>query len=158
MLLSLLAFAVCSSAQASKTVIRATAFFTVPTPGTIMVDENGNPRQTQRQKVYTVFVEIKGTTPAWTKAWTDNKTFSVLARPVSGGSAVAGKRKTDDKRLVVKSSGGNVLQQLEFSPAIDQRSPQLVGPNEILLAGRVKGKTFYYKISALTELASPEYQ
>lgn len=159
MLLFLFAASMSGYAQSSKAILRFNAYFTVPTPGTIMVDENGNPRQQQRQKVYVAVIETKGIKPLWTKAWAKDKFFTLVSLPVNGDSVFVGKRKTDEKRIVLKASKGNFLQHIEFSPATTyQRPPHAVGVNEILLEGKTKGRVFYHKVSGLTELASPEYQ
>jgi len=81
-----------------------------------------------------------------------------MSLPVNGDTAFVGKRKTDDKRVVLKASKGNLLQHLELSPASTYQSPsRAVGPNEVLLEGKLKGKIFYHKVSGLIELTSPEY-
>lgn len=146
-------------AQMNKSIIKAAAFYTIPTPGTIPVDDSGNPIQIQHSKVYRIFLEVKGSSPQWTKAWIDEKLFSVIPITVKEKKVVIGKRKTDDQKIVMEAGNGNSLVQLELSPGVNsQRPPQVIKPGDLLLEGKWKGKPFYYKVSKVMELASPEYQ
>ncbi|MDQ6609902.1 MAG: hypothetical protein M3Y85_08790 [Bacteroidota bacterium] len=159
MTLMLGAVSLAGCAQMNKTIIKAAAFYTIPTPGTIQVDDRGNPVQPQRRKVYNIFMEIKGPSPEWTKAWVDEKSYSVISLTVQEKKVIIGKKKSDDQKIVMEAGKGNILVQLELSPGQNyKRPPNTVMPGELLLEGKWKGKLFYYKIANVMELASPEYQ
>ncbi len=105
------------------------------------------------------FLETKGTAPEWTKAWIDKELFTLIPIILKGNSVIVGKRKSDDQRLVMAAKNGNKLMEFELAPAKAIMSPpQPLKPGEMLLEGTWKGKPFYYKISKVIELASPEYQ
>lgn len=158
-LLFLLTISIMACGQINKTIIKANAYYTIPTPGTIMVDGQGKQMPPPRNKVYTVYLEIKGQAPQWTRAWVDGKSFTLTEVPVSTGLLEVGKRYADEKKIVLKASKQNTLLQIELSPdEKPQPAPQKVGGNELFISGKLNGKPFYYKISGITELASPEYQ
>ncbi len=157
--LFLLVASIAACGQLNKTVVKANAYYTIPIPGTIMVDESGKQVPPPRTKVYTVYLEIKGTLPQWTKAWVDGKCFTLFQHSITHDSINIGKRYADDKKIVMKASKGNALVQLDLSPDdTEKKPPQKLGINELLLQGKLKGKPFFYKTSNLVELTSPEYQ
>lgn len=147
-------------AQVNKTVVKAVAYYTIPVPGTIAVDENGRQMPPPRTKVFTVYLETKGIAPQWTKAWADGQSFTLI--PFATGfdtTVVVGRAIRGDRNISLKPAKGNRITKLELAP--DGKvtvPPQKIAGNEVLLEGSVKGKRFYYKITGLTELASPEYQ
>ena len=146
-------------AQMNKSIVKANAYFTIPTPGNIPVDDNGNPRQIQPIKVYNVFMELKGQTPEWTGAWINEKFYTLIPLPIKEQKAIIGKRKDNDQKIMMEAAAGNILLQFELAPnEALHKPPQTLKPNELLLAGKWKGKPFYYKISNIIELASPQYQ
>ncbi len=150
---------IASCAQMNKSIIKASAYYTIPTPGTIPVDDGGNEVVIKRNKVYNIFLEVNSNSIEWTKAWVADQLFNVIPLTVKGSSVEIGKKKSDDKKVVMGAAKGNSLVQLELSPNDSYvKPPQAVKPGELLVAGKFKGKLFYYKISNVIELASPEYQ
>jgi hypothetical protein len=148
-----------SCAQMNKSIIKAEAFYMIPTPGTIPVDDAGQPIPIQRNKMYNVFLEVNGPVPEWTKAWTDGRFFSIISLPIKEKTTIVGKRKEDDQKVVMAAGKGNTLLQLELAPnELFQKPPQPLKRGEILLQGKWKGKPFYYTVTKVRELASPEYQ
>lgn len=148
-----------SCAQVNKSIVKGSAFYTIPTPGTIAVDDSGNPLPVRRNKVYTIVLEVKDGIPEWSKAWIDNKLFTVIPLAVKQSSMAVGKKRADGNEIVMEAAKGNSLLQLELSPQDSyQQPPQSLKQGELLLEGKWKGKPFYYKIPMLTELASPHYQ
>ncbi|MDB5208089.1 MAG: hypothetical protein JWR72_3164 [Flavisolibacter sp.] len=148
-----------SCAQMNKSIVKAEAFYMIPTPGTIAVDDAGQPIPVQRNKVYSVFMEVKDSSLQWTKAWADNKFFSIIPLPINGKTAMIGNKKENDQKVVMAAGNENILLQLELAPnELFQKPPQLLTPGEVLLEGKRQGKLFYYKVSKAVELASPMYQ
>ena len=152
----LLSLAAC--AQLNKTIAKVSAYYTIPIPGTIMVDEAGKQVPPPRTKVYTVYLEKNGTPPQSTKAWVDGSSFTPVAGATGTDSVIVGKSYADGKKIVWKASKHTVLFRLELSPEeTTKRLPQKLGSDQLLLEGRFNGKAFYYTISGLIQLASPEY-
>ena len=143
----------------NKSIVRAEAFYTIRTPGTIAVDDKGQPVPIQQNKVYSVFLEVKGQVPEWTRAWADEKFFNIIALPLKEKNTVIGSIKENDQQVVMAASNGNTLLQLELSPnELFQKSPEVLKPGEVLLEGKWQGKPFYHKVQKVVELASPMYQ
>ncbi len=158
-LLATIIISVTSCAQLNKSIVKASAFYTVRTPGTIPVDDAGQPLAMQLNKVYNLFLEVKDSSLEWIKAWTGDKVFNLIPIAVKGRSAVIGKKRAGGKEIVMTAGEGNFLVQLELSPNNTyQKAPQALKQDDVLLQGKWKGKPFYYKIPTVTELASPEYQ
>jgi hypothetical protein len=158
-LLTLIVVSLTSCAQMNKSIVKAAAFYTIPIPGTIPVDDAGQPLAIHREKVYNVFLEVKDNSTVWAKAWTDGKLFSVIPQAIKGTTVVVGKRRRDGTQIVMKAGAQSSLVQLELAPGeVYTKPPQTLANGEILLEGKWKGKNFYYKIPTVIELASPEYQ
>lgn len=148
-----------SCSQTNKTIVKAQAFFTVPMPGTIPVDDEGKTIPLKRDTLYTVIAEVHGKAPQWIAAWIGTRCFTIMVSPVQDREVVAGKRFSDEAPVVVRSAARNSLWELQLTPADAKTKPALtMKQGEALLVGKLSGKPVYYKISVLTELASPAYQ
>lgn len=144
--------------QISKTITEGYAYYLVPMPGTIPVDGEGNPDKIKRDTVYTVIVAVHGKNPDWAGAWIGNRYFSIAKLSSKKGQIVAGKRFSDEKPIVINSVRDSIYQfQLMTSETIRKPS-QKIKPGEVLLEGKVNGKSFSYRILNSTQLASPMYQ
>jgi hypothetical protein len=158
-LLTAIAISLTSCAQMNKSIVRASAFYTIPIPGTMQVDDAGQPFPIQRTKVYTIFLEVNENAFEWTKAWADGRVFNVVPHAAKESSVVAGKKVVNNEQVMVRAAKGNFLQHLELSPdETPGAPPQKINDGELLLEGKWKGKRILYKITTVTELASPEYQ
>lgn len=144
--------------QISKAIVKANAYYTVPVPGTIMVDENGKEMPPPRTKIYTVYFEIKGVVPQWTRAWIAGKSFTPVTGQTSNDSIIVGKKYGNDGEIVLRTSKHTALFQIGLTPDEPaKQSPQKLDANKLFLEGKLKGKRFLYKISNFIQLASPEY-
>jgi len=130
----------------------------VPIPGTIAVDDKGEPLDMHRDTLYTVIAEVQGTAVQWTGAWISNRYFSIIVSPVEGKQIIAGKRFADEAPVVITTTK-NPLYKMELTLG-ETKSKQTLPPKggEILLEGLANTKPFTYRISSLSELASPQYQ
>lgn len=154
-----LAVSVAACGQINKSVVKAHAYYTVQMPGTVISEDAGG--GLPRNKVYILYLELKGEKPEWIRGWTDNHSFTLIPLPVGNDTAgvVVGKSLSGNEAIRFKARPGNQLVKLEL--ALEEKSiasPKKIASNDVLLEGKKNGKRFYYKISGLTELASPEYQ
>jgi hypothetical protein len=154
----LICLSVSSCAQTKNVAVRSTGFFMIPSPGTIMADENGQAIDPVRDTVFTLYVETKNPSVKWETAWKNNRSFSVIPQPLTT-ALVVGETKSTGRKISLSPSTGNTLWQLELSDDQQKtRPPQSVSGNEVLLKGVSNKKPFFVKLSSLTELASPLYQ
>lgn len=150
-------YTVPSCAQTKIPVVKADAFYTIPVPGTIAVDENGQPRNNKRDTVFSIFAETKETNINWEKAWTNGHSYSLTSVNKTNSKIEIGEGAT--KKITLTPQSGNTIWQLELSnDQKNEKPPQRLSAMEILLKGQWKNKSFFYKIKSAKELPSPMYQ
>ncbi|QEC55349.1 hypothetical protein [Flavisolibacter ginsenosidimutans] len=137
--------------------VKARGYFMIPTPGTIAVDDSGNPLNASRDTVFTLYVETKSKTVKWERAWKNGRSFALIPSQINK-EEIVGTAKKDNGKIVIAPGNSNTLWRLEL--ADDQKKEKLpqAAQQGILLKGRSGNKPFYIVIKSLTELASPEYQ
>lgn len=146
-------------AQVKNTVVKSNAFFMIPMPGTVPVDEQGNEVRPQRDTVYFIYVETKEKDIKWERAWKNGRSFSVIPSALREAKTVITSGLGGNQKIRISPADGNTVWQIELSD--DQQkaaAPQPLKAGEILLIGKEKGKAFYVTINTVTEIASPEYQ
>ncbi len=147
-----------SFAQGQAPVVKAYGFYMIPMPGTIRVDDNGRPVD-KRDTVFNLYVETKGNNIHWERAWKNGSSFAVIPSRVNMAKVLVGESLSEKKKIELSPQKGGLLWQLELSDdSKHQKAPQRLSGAEVLLKGKWKNKTFYYKIKSLSELASPLYQ
>lgn len=151
--------AVSSCAQQRKAVVKAYAFYMVPTPGTIPVDENGQPLEYKIDTVFSVFVETRNADMQWLRAWKKNASFALSSSRIKSGSIVVGASRPENKEIRLRAKEGHTLWQLHLSAEQKTVSaPQSLKGQDLLLQGKWKNGTVYHTIRSWTALASPLFQ
>ncbi len=152
-------FALSSCAQTKNLIVRSDAYYVIPIPGNIPVDDNGNPLELKRDTVFTVYIEAKSSGIQWEKAWKNGRYFSIIPAVIKKSKVEVGETKTENKKIVLTPQKGNTLWQLELSDDNKhQKSPQSLLSGGILLKGKWNNQSsFFHKITRLTEMASPSH-
>jgi hypothetical protein len=147
-----------SCAQINKAIVKSTGYFFIPTPGTIAVNDKGEPLPGKRDSVFLLFVEIKADNIQWESAWKDGRSFILTATKVKAKVTI-GQTKARNQKVEVLPPSPNTLWQLTLSDD-EKRSlaPQITTPDEILLKGRIKNENVFVRVRPLIELTSPLYQ
>src|SRR5919107_1847641 len=84
-------YALTSCAQVKVPISKAHGYFVIPIPGIVAVDENGRELNNQRDTVIHVYIEVADKSIKWEKAWKGDRSFSLMAFPVTNEKAVVGK-------------------------------------------------------------------
>lgn len=159
LLCSFVFMALQACAQVKITVVNSSAFYMIPSPGTIAVDEKGNELPPPRDSVFYLYVETKGSNIQWERAWKDGRSFSVLPVAVNQQRVQVGTDAMKNRNIQLSPASGNTLWQIELSDDLQRnKPPKTVTPHEILLKGIEAGRPVYVTIKSLTQIASPEYQ
>lgn len=158
-LLMAVATVVNAGAQTKTAGIKAKGFFVVPMPGTIPVDQNGNPMKLNRDTVFYVYAESAGRSLQWERAWHGDRSFTLIPNPVKEGKADVGEAKSNGRKIQIIPAKGATLTQLELADDEKRtKPPQRIKPNYALLKYRWNKKAYYVLVGPLTELQSPLYQ
>ncbi len=150
----LLALPACS--QVKNSVVKSDAYYRIPRPGTIQVDESGEPVKSRRDSVFYLYVETVAGNIEWQRAWKGQRSFSLIATKLAANAQAPAGLKQDEQPANRASKPGSTLWQIELSD--DQQrtpAPQPVQGPEILLSGKKDGRLFYVRTKTLSELPSP---
>ena len=122
--------------------------------GNIPVDEKGNPLLNSSDTIHFIFIETKKEDSLIIHtAWDDKHSFSVVVSAVEEKMLDVGKRKTDEKKVIIQTSTQNRLWKLELQPQSGANFHPIIVPHGIIiLEGEYRGKNFKMKIKNLTEL------
>ena len=143
--------------QTNKQLVRAQGYFTVPTRGTIAVDDNGRPLDPGRDSVFVLIVETKSNAIKWERAWKDGRSFSLLVSKISGKETLG--RSRAGENIEMAPGKGNTLWKIELADDAQKRkAPERMAHHDILVQAKSGNKSFFISIKSITELASPEYQ
>jgi hypothetical protein len=152
LLMSLLFFSSC--AQNRYGIQKTYAYSKESFRGNIPVDEKGNALLKSSDTIRFIFIETKKEDSLIVHAaWNDKQNFSVAVFPVEQKTLEVGKRKTDEKKVIIQISTGNRLWKLELQPLGDSNYlPSIVPQGMIILEGEYKGRIFKLKIKNEVEL------
>ena len=151
---SLLGTGFLSCAQSKYSIKNIYSVYKVHLPGNIAVDENGN-EIPSRDTINLIYLESPTQNIHWTNAWKNGKTFSILPALIDSNSYDIGTKKMTNENMIIHSSGGNKLWQLQLI-ASDETMPQpeKLLRDEILLEGIYQGKKILQKVEKQVELNS----
>ncbi|MEO8414474.1 MAG: hypothetical protein ABI472_12480 [Ginsengibacter sp.] len=149
---SFLYIGVCGCAQSKSIVTNMYGTYTVHLPGNVAVDKEGN-ILSARDTLNVIYIESASDRIQWTRAWKNDKAYSVLTRIISASSLDAGIDKITNKKVIVPLAKGNKLYQLQLIPLEENTtSPGEKSRGDIILEGSYNGKKIMQKITQLTEL------
>ncbi len=141
----LLLISLISSAQSNFGIKKIYAFYIEHLPGNIAVDENGKPLRASADTIYTIYIEAS-THILWDSAWANNKLYSIISKLISVTPFDAGKKMINNEKIILKTSRGYKLWQLEFYESGKSFYPQKLKQGEILLRGIYNGKIIRKRI------------
>jgi hypothetical protein len=143
-------------AQASF-IKKGNAFMSERSPGTEMLDDNGNPVVQQKIVNYTVYVELSGAVPEWKYAWYQSQMFVLNPTKIDGGKLEIGIDKTTGKKITIQPAKGNQLWQLELVPTKSSLNNSIKPKGkEVILEGIRQNKTFRYHIPQMIMLQTTD--
>ena len=122
--------------------------------GNIPVDEKGNALLKGSDTIHFIFIETKKEDSLIVQtAWDDKQSFSVIVSPVQERMLEVGKRKTDEKKVIIQTLTENRFWKLELQPQGSANyHPANVPHGIIVLEGEYKGRNFKLKIKNQVEL------
>ena len=152
LLLSLLFFSSC--AQNRYGIQKTYAYSKESFRGNIPVDEKGNALLNGSDTIHFIFIETKKEDSLIVHtAWDDKQSFSVNIFPVEQKMLDVGKRKTDEKKVIIQTLTGNRFWKLELQPSRGAHYHRTIVPHGIIiLEGEYKGRNFRMKIKNQVEL------
>jgi len=156
LLLSFLVFGFSACAQPSF-IKNGKAFIREGSPGTEMLDDNGNPTVQPKIVNYTAYVELSGPAPEWKYARYKNQVFAITASKVEEKKLEVGIDKATGGKISMMPANGNQLWQLELIP--QENAPgNTIQPKgeEVILEGTRQNKSFHYRIPKLIILQTPD--
>ena len=146
-----------SGCAQSSFIKKGNAFVSETSPGTQMVDDNGNPVAQLRITNYTAYVEFSGAEPEWRYAWYGKKMFTMVATKVEQNKLEIGIDKHSGKKVFVEPAKGNQLWQLELLPTeMYSKPPSNTKAGELLLEGIKSNKMFHFRIPKVVLLQTPD--
>ena len=142
---SLLSTCFFACAQSKYSITNIHAFYKVHLPGNIAVSENGI-EIPSRDTVNLIYLESNSKDIQWRNAWKNGKTFIILPTVIDANSYDVGTKKATDENMVIHTTNGNKLWQLQLI-ASDTAIPPPVNilQNELLLDGVCQGKRDFAK-------------
>ncbi|RYZ27750.1 MAG: hypothetical protein EOO10_11765 [Chitinophagaceae bacterium] len=146
-------FSACAQASFIK---KGKAFIRESSPGTEMLDDNGNPTVQPKIVSYMAYVELAGAAPEWKYAWYNNQVFAVTATKIEEKKLEVGIDKSTGEKITMLSAKGNQLWQLELIPAKDASKSIKTKGDELILEGIRQNKSFRYRIPKLIVLQTPD--
>ena len=122
--------------------------------GNIPVDEKGNALLKGSITIHFIFIETrKKDSLIVHSAWDDKQSFSVAVFPVEQKMVDVGKRKTDEKKVIIQTLTENRLWKLELQPQGGANYHSTIVPHGIIiLEGEYRGRIFKLKIKDQVEL------
>ncbi|RYZ24002.1 MAG: hypothetical protein EOO16_02735 [Chitinophagaceae bacterium] len=143
-------------AQAQCGTRNTQAFLRVIFPGTIPVDDSGQPLRQGPDSTYTVYLESASKNVADGYAWVNGKAYA--AHPFRQDAAeVIGKAKRSGEPVRINAATGNYAQwRIELTPLRSKmKAPAKAGANQVLLQLKMAGKKCTQTIRRITELSVP---
>ena len=149
---SLLFFSSC--AQNRNGIRKTYAYSKESFRGNILVDEKGNALLNGSDTIHIIFIETrKEDSLIIHTAWDEKQSFSVNVFPVDQKMLEVGKRKADEKKVMIQTLTGNRFWKLELQPLRGAKNqPTIVPHGIIILEGEYKGRNFRMKIKNQVEL------
>lgn len=126
-------------------------------PGTELLDDNGNPTIQPKIVNYIAYVELSGPAPEWKYGWYKNKIFAITATKIEQKKLEVGIDRATGGKITMVPANGNQLWQLELIP--QENAPgNTIKPKgeEVILEGTRQNKSFRYRIPKLIVLQSPD--
>ncbi|WP_345255393.1 hypothetical protein [Flaviaesturariibacter amylovorans] len=140
-----------ASAQAPSKVRRLDAYLAIRYPGTIPVDDAGNPMRRGVDSAWTIVAETRTTKMNWGYAWRGGRIYTIAATRVT--ELNVGKTKEGGLPIVRRAAAGNYLWQLELVPFDGhKKAPARVAAGAILIQGKAGVRPFYRTLRTYTEL------
>ena len=147
-----------SKAKAANGIVKVQIFLQERMPGTLRVDDNGQPLTQGPFLDYKAIVEtLSGKQPTFMKVWIDGVSYFATPIEVKAPYTV-GVDKSSQQPVVVNAKAGNKLWQLDLQK--DETKPkQMKSSNtNTFVEGEYKGKNFSMPINTpVIRLASPLY-
>ncbi len=148
--LLLLLFCCSVAVQCQTSSIQKTYAFTrEELPGTIMVDEKGEPVKHKGDTTNIIYLETKGTVLDYQIAWIKGIPYKINLLPVNESRVRVGQLMNADKDVVITPKTGNKLWQVVLEPVVlNAKQPVIKGvqPTDIILQGDYKRRKFFYTI------------
>lgn len=150
-----------SFAQKQYGIVKTYGYYKEFIPGMLKVDINGDPER-QHDTTFLAFLETKGASPVWQRAWVNNKAYRVLTTKMQNNHKVGYLNDKDDA-VRLKVATGNKLVQVNLETSdLDQAPPSAyrtkLRKNAILLEGIYQNKKVYLLITNPTHLRADEHQ
>jgi hypothetical protein len=145
--------------QAKNGIIKTEVFLQERMPGTIAVDENGNPMRQGPFLDYKAIVETApGKQPTFNRVWIDGKSFSVLVNEVIAPYKV-GLSKESQQPINVDAGKGNKIWELSLQEDEVDKSLKKSNSTGIVIEGSYNGKAFTLPLNNIPvrRLSSPLY-
>jgi hypothetical protein len=147
-------------AQSKNGIVKAQFFLQERMPGTLAVDENGNPVHQGPYLDYKAIVEtMPGRQPVINKIWMDGTSYSVTANQVASPHK-AGVAKETQEPVIVSAAKGNKIWELLLQKDETGASGKSNKNNSsnIVIEGTYSGKKFSLPVNTIVKrLASPLY-
>jgi len=145
----------CSYAQASR-VQKAQAFFTVSSPGTQFVDDNGNKVPIEPIVDRFIYIECKcNGKPKIDSVWYNGVLFTASVADQEEKAANIGIKKDNGKPVLVKAKKGNHIWRIGLVQA-GGKTLRHESVKKILIKGKLDKARFSYTIVSETELSTPD--
>jgi hypothetical protein len=145
--------ALSSCAQSKYGIKKIIAFYAIPRPGNIPVDEKGNEIYKAPDTVHVIYIEMSSKNISWQQAWLNNKNYGLSAVLIQTTPMEAGINSITKKRILLQPSIGNSLWQIQLVPAEKiVQAPQNIKTGEILLMGQYGNKIIFQKINSEVKL------
>src|SRR6185312_12800498 len=120
-------------AQTKYSIKNIHAFYKVHLPGNIAVTENGD-EIPSRDTINLVYIESSSKEMYWKNAWKNGKTFTILSTLIDSGSYDIGTKKTTNENMIIHSTAGSKLWQLQLITSDETiPPPEMTLQDEILL-------------------------
>jgi hypothetical protein len=148
-----------NNVQAKNGIIKTAFFLQERMPGTIAVDENGNPMTQGPFLDYKAVVETApGKQPSFNKVWIDGKSYTVSVTEVSAPYKI-GLSKDSQQPINVDAGKGNKIWELSLQEDEVDKSFKKSNSRGIVIEGSYNGKAFALPINniPIRRLASPLY-
>src|SRR6185312_2650653 len=108
-----------------------------------------------RDTINLVYIESSSKEMYWKNAWKNGKTFTILSTLIDSGSYDIGTKKTTNENMIIHSTAGSKLRQLQLITSDETiPPPEMTLQDEILLEGVYHGKRILQKVKNAIELNS----
>ena len=157
--ISFFAIALSASCQSKSGIKKAYAFIEISNPGTIMMDDNGNPVKPNMIIHRFIYIENKGNTkPDIESVQYKNEILTVLVLPVNSSPEEAGKKKMNGEKILLNPAKGNTLWKLELQPLDPKKKINSASSVNKIIINEIKDrKHLKFIMDRDTELQGPMY-